>query len=240
MGGDCYAAELEGRYGTGGAESRTTKQYVVCCLLSCCLLADHSQGLVIRVLHRLRSLSEQAPFDSATFSYAFPLLAQVLTLGGISPEDEDEALEQVALALDIIKFHCSECLYCFLVYPSALTMYSVSDTTFPRKQTMEILLHIIRQQPKLSKEGSSALVDLGEVSYPSASREELDVLLNGTLMQEVYVRNSCLQALQVNLISSVGFEDMLIPATSLLISQISTGARSYGLRATTTMNRTVG
>jgi hypothetical protein len=78
-----------------------------------------------------------------------------------------------------------------------LTIFSVSDTAFPRKQTMEILLHVIRQQPKLSKEGSSALIDLGEVAHPSASRDELDVLLNGLLMQEVYVRNSCLQTLQV-------------------------------------------
>lgn len=73
---------------------------------------------------------------------------------------------------------------------------SVSDTAFPRKQTMEILLQIIRQQPKLSKEGSSTLIDLGQVAHASASRAEVDVLLNGTLMQEVYVRNSCLQALQ--------------------------------------------
>ncbi|KAJ7115902.1 ARM repeat-containing protein [Mycena epipterygia] len=144
------------------------------------LRAEPLNSLVIRVLHRLRSLSEQAPFDSATFSYAFPLLAQVLTLGGISPEDDEEALEQVALALDIIKFHCGE----------------FSDIAFPRKQTMEILLHIIRQQPKLSKEGNSALIDLGEVAHANATRDELDVLLNGLLMQEVYVRNSCLQALQ--------------------------------------------
>ncbi|KAJ7077832.1 armadillo-type protein [Mycena belliarum] len=144
------------------------------------LRAEPLNSLVIRVLHRLRSLSEQAPFDSATFSYAFPLLAQVLTLGGINPQDEEEALEQVALALDIIKFHCGE----------------FADTAFPRKQTMEIILHVIRQQPKLSKESSSALIDLGEVAHTNASREELDVLLNGMLMQEVYLRNSCLQTLQ--------------------------------------------
>jgi hypothetical protein len=79
-------------------------------LLPSSLLANLPPDLVIRVLHRLRSLSEQAPFDSASFSYAFPLLAQVLTLGGIDSEDEEEALEQVALALDVIKFHCGECL----------------------------------------------------------------------------------------------------------------------------------
>ncbi|KAJ7623265.1 armadillo-type protein [Roridomyces roridus] len=144
------------------------------------LSAEPLNSLVIRVLHRLRFLSEQTPFDSATFSYAFSLLAQVLTLGGIAPEDDDEALEQVAVALDIIKFHCAE----------------FSDTAYPRKQTMQLLLHIIRQQPKLSKEASSTLVDLGEAAHSNASRDEIDVLLIGTLMQEVYVRNSCLQALQ--------------------------------------------
>ena len=74
---------------------------------------------------------------------------------------------------------------------------AVSDPAFPRLQTMENLLHTIRQQPKLSKEASSALMDIGEAIQASVSPNELRVLLHGTLMQEVYVRNSCLQALQV-------------------------------------------
>lgn len=65
--------------------------------------------LIIRVLYRLRTLSEQAPFDAATFSYSFPLLAEILTQGGIEAEEEDATLEQVALVLDIVKFHCGEC-----------------------------------------------------------------------------------------------------------------------------------
>lgn len=65
---------------------------------------------MLRVLYRLRSLSEQTPLDSATFSYAFPLLKQVIQKGGIgSGEEDDDPLEQVALSLDIIKFHCGEC-----------------------------------------------------------------------------------------------------------------------------------
>jgi len=161
----------------------------------------------------------------------------VLTLGGINPEDDEEALEQVALALDIIKFHCGECL-CFFLLPSLYmpTISSVSDTAFPRKQTMEILLHIIRQQPKLSKEGNSALIDLGEVAHANATRDELDVLLNGLLTQEVYVRNSCLQALQVHSFSSLNI--VLIASTSPLISLISTGVQSSGSPATMTTSRT--
>lgn len=67
------------------------------------------QELVLRVLYRLRSLSEQTPLDSATFSYAFPLLFRVLQNGGVGSAEDDEPLEQVALSLDIIKFHCGEC-----------------------------------------------------------------------------------------------------------------------------------
>ena len=61
------------------------------------------------MLYRLRTLSEQTPFDAATFSYAYPLLAGILTQGGVGSEDEDEILEQIALVLDIVKFHCGEC-----------------------------------------------------------------------------------------------------------------------------------
>jgi len=64
---------------------------------------------MIRVLYQLRSLSEQGPFDAATFSYAFPLLSQILLIGGIPGEEEDDPLEQVAPALEIVKFHCGEC-----------------------------------------------------------------------------------------------------------------------------------
>ena len=72
-------------------------------------LTDALLALIIRVLYRLRFLSEQAPLDVATFSYAYPLLGQVLNQGGIAAEEVDENLEQVALALGIVKFHCGEC-----------------------------------------------------------------------------------------------------------------------------------
>ena len=45
----------------------------------------------------------------------------------------------------------------------------VSDLEFLRKVTMEYVIHVIRLQPRLSKEASSVLVDLGETAsecYP--------------------------------------------------------------------------
>ncbi|KAG5642517.1 hypothetical protein DXG03_002618 [Asterophora parasitica] len=144
------------------------------------LKSEPLNSLIIRVLYRLRTLSEQAPFDAATFSYAYPLLGQVLLKGGISAVEEEEALEQVALSLAIIKFHSGELL----------------DSAFPRVQTLEKLLHVIRHQPKLGKDASSTLIDIGEAIQATTSEEELSVLFRGTLMQEVYVRSSCLQTLQ--------------------------------------------
>jgi hypothetical protein len=62
---------------------------------------------------------------------------------------------------------------------------------------MELLIQVIRQQPRFTKEASSALINLGEAVCSTSIRDDIDVLLLGTLHQEAYVRNSCLQTLQV-------------------------------------------
>ncbi|KDQ56445.1 hypothetical protein JAAARDRAFT_36597 [Jaapia argillacea MUCL 33604] len=136
--------------------------------------------LVIRVLYRLRSLSEQSPLDSSTFAYSFHLLGQILIKGALELSEEDDPLEQIVLSLDIVKFHAGE----------------FSDSAFPRKSTMDALIQVMQQQPRLAKDASSALVDIGQAIFPTVAEDELSVLLRGTLQQEVFVRNACLQALQ--------------------------------------------
>lgn len=74
---------------------------------------------------------------------------------------------------------------------------TVLDLAYPRASTIESLLSTIRQQPRLGKDASSALVDLGESMHANATTEETNILLRNTLSQEVYVRHSCLQTLQV-------------------------------------------
>ena len=66
------------------------------------------KGLALRVLYRLRSLSEVQPLDAATFSYASPLLVYVVKTGGVGTLDSEVVLEQVSLSLDVIGFHCGE------------------------------------------------------------------------------------------------------------------------------------
>jgi hypothetical protein len=77
-------------------------------------MTDRLVGLVLRVLYRLRTLSEQATFDAATFSYASPLFTQVLTRGGVSVEGDDDPGEQIILVLEVISFHAAECEFIIL------------------------------------------------------------------------------------------------------------------------------
>ncbi|CAE6494446.1 unnamed protein product [Rhizoctonia solani] len=137
-------------------------------------------GLITRVLYRLRSLSEQSPFDPSTYAYMSPFIDHVIRSGSIATTTPEEALEQVTLALDIIQFHCGE----------------FSNTAYPRIEAARSLIYIVGNVPKAAKNAVSALVDLGQSISANVTEEETSVLLRSTLAQEAYVRNACLQALQ--------------------------------------------
>ena len=68
-------------------------------------------GLVSRILYRLRTLAEQLPLDASTFALLAPLLKEIIIKGGLSvaEEKEEEAVEQLTLTLDFLKFHAAEC-----------------------------------------------------------------------------------------------------------------------------------
>ncbi|KAG9124771.1 translational activator of GCN4, partial [Ceratobasidium sp. 392] len=65
-------------------------------------------SLIVRVLYKLRMLSEQAPFDPSTYAYMSPFIDHVIRSGGIAAAGPEETLEQISLALDVIQFHCGE------------------------------------------------------------------------------------------------------------------------------------
>jgi hypothetical protein len=67
--------------------------------------------IVTRVLYRLRFQSEQQPFDSSTFSLSAPLLSRCVASEGlgIAKGDNDAAMEQLALVVDVIAFHVRQC-----------------------------------------------------------------------------------------------------------------------------------
>ena len=84
-----------------------------------------------------------------------------------------------------------------VVLCTRLTRYLVSDAAFPRKMTLEHVLHVVRVQLQLSKDALSLLINLGYAIQASATQDEVAMLIEGTLLQETHIWNSCLQALQV-------------------------------------------
>lgn len=144
--------------------------------------AEPLNALVLRVLYRLRTLSEQSAFDGPTFSYVSPLLSCVVENGDvIGSTEEDEPLERVALVINIMSFHTT----------------AFSDQKFPRSQSLTNLLRIIKRHPSLGKDASSVLIGIGEAIRINSTPEENNILISSTLAEEVYVRNSALQCLQV-------------------------------------------
>lgn len=76
--------------------------------------------------------------------------------------------------------------------------------------------------------------------HSNAARDEIDVLLEGCLSQEVYVRNACLQTLQVRCSTSlIGRLYALTLFYSLSILLIWTGLRSCGSCIMIMTNRTL-
>ena len=65
--------------------------------------------LITRVLYRLRIGGEQRPFDAVSLNYMLPLVHVVLRKHGVEPKDEDQAEEQIALALEFMTFHADLC-----------------------------------------------------------------------------------------------------------------------------------
>jgi hypothetical protein len=83
-----------------------------------------------------------------------------------------------------------------------LIYFSVADKAYPRQPICEALVTLIAQQPKVARDAISSLLDAGEAINTSASEAEQEFLINSSLSQEVFVRNACLQAMQVCGISS--------------------------------------
>lgn len=138
--------------------------------------------LVLRILYRLRSLSEQSPLDAGTVAFIDPLIVRIVRAGGfgVDPEDTDSVLEQIQLSLDFIDFHGSAC----------------DDMRYPRSSFIDSLVTIVAKHTQISKDAVSALRDIGEALRATALPAEIQKLLSNTMVDEVYVRNGCLQAIQ--------------------------------------------
>ncbi|OJD14930.1 hypothetical protein AJ78_04769 [Emergomyces pasteurianus Ep9510] len=142
-------------------------------------LEDEPLGeLVARILYRLRLGSEQRPFDVATLSYVLPLIFIILEKDGIE-ETKDSKGEQVLLALEFLSFHTN----------------SFSDNRLPRIDTLQILISSMQRYTQHYKIIRDTLFDLFRCIAPNIAQEELEVVLKASIVPEISVRTSVLQAI---------------------------------------------
>ncbi|KAH8425604.1 putative translational activator [Aspergillus melleus] len=139
--------------------------------------------LVTRILYRLRFASEQRPFDISSLAYLLPLIFAVITQNGVDEQDAEQEGEQVLLALEFLSFHSG----------------SFGDERLPRVAVLEHLLISMQKYTTHYKLIKDTLFDLCRCISPNISKEELDVLLKGTIVSDVSVRTSFLQAIDAEI-----------------------------------------
>ncbi|KAF2877785.1 translational activator [Massariosphaeria phaeospora] len=145
--------------------------------------AEDLGELVTRVLYRLRFMSEQRPLDTVSLAYCLPLIFLVLEKGGIGRPSPEESDEQLVLALEVLSFHANSC----------------SDDRLPRKDLLEIVISSMQRYNQHYKIIKDCVMDLARGLASSISDKELGVLLRGTIVPEVAVRTTTLQAIDSEL-----------------------------------------
>ncbi|KAK4692665.1 hypothetical protein P7C71_g4584, partial [Lecanoromycetidae sp. Uapishka_2] len=136
--------------------------------------------LVTRLLYRLRSTSEQRPFDSVSLIYMLPLVLLVLSQGGIAQAEADEADEQVTLALEILSYHTEK----------------FSDKSLPRDEVLTLLVQSMQRFSQHYKLVKDCLSDTCRAIGDNASPGEVLILLGGTIVPQISVRTAMLQAIR--------------------------------------------
>ncbi|KAK2750719.1 translational activator of GCN4 [Myotisia sp. PD_48] len=134
-------------------------------------------SLVTRIMYRLRIISEQRPLDIVSLGYILPLIFNILEQDGIE-ETKDEAGGQVLLALEVISFHANSFL----------------DPRLPRRETLSLMIRSMQRHTEHYKLIRDALLDLCRGITPNIQSEELETLLQGTIVSEIPVRTAVLQS----------------------------------------------
>ncbi|PWY93316.1 ARM repeat-containing protein [Aspergillus sclerotioniger CBS 115572] len=139
--------------------------------------------LVTRILYRVRFASEQRPLDSTSLAYVLPLLFLVLSRNGIDEQRGEEEGEQVLLALEILSFHSG----------------SFTDERLPRVEVLNNLLASMQKYTQHYKLIKDTLFDFSRCISANINKDELDILLKGTIVADVSVRTSVLQVIEAEI-----------------------------------------
>ncbi|KAI9717380.1 MAG: hypothetical protein M1812_004732 [Candelaria pacifica] len=139
--------------------------------------------LITRVLYRLRFTGEQRPFDTVSLCYILPLLFAVLRQGGIGWTAEDEADEQIVLALEFMSFHTD----------------SSADPYLPREEILSVLIQSMQRYTQHYKVIKDCLLDLCRCIAANITEKEVNTLLRGAIVPQASVRISILQAISAEI-----------------------------------------
>ncbi|KAK4997921.1 translational activator of GCN4 [Elasticomyces elasticus] len=139
--------------------------------------------LVTRILYRLKFMGEQRCFDTITLTYVLPLIFLVIEKGAISRSTEEEVDEQVVLALEFLATHADTC----------------SSPSLPRVKLLSVIISSMQRYTQHFKLIKDCLSDMCRSIAPTATEEELAVLLQGCIVPQVNVRTSVLQAINAEL-----------------------------------------
>ncbi|KAF9882461.1 translational activator gcn1 [Colletotrichum karsti] len=144
--------------------------------------------LVTRVLYRLRFAGEQRPFDTVSFIYALSLVFTVLESGGFGSSPD----EQLVLAIEILSFHTITC----------------EDQAIPRAQILSSLISAMQQYTQHYKVVRDCFADMVRCVAPNMVPAEIAVLAKGTIVPQISVRTTVLQAISSDVdMSDLDFSD---------------------------------
>ncbi|TDZ21844.1 eIF-2-alpha kinase activator gcn1 [Colletotrichum orbiculare MAFF 240422] len=147
--------------------------------------------LVTRVLYRLRFAGEQRPFDTVSLIYALPLVFTVLESGGFA-SSADDLDAQIVLAIEFLAFHTAIC----------------EDQATPRVDVLSSLISSMQRYTQHYKIIKDCFADMCRCIAPNISGDEIAVLAKGTLVPQVNVRATVLQAISAEVdMSDVGFSE---------------------------------
>jgi hypothetical protein len=154
--------------------------------------------LITRVLYRLRTMGEQRPLDAVTLSYCLPLAFLVLQQGGVGKSEEEEAQEQIMLAVEFLSFHADTC----------------SDPRLDRKEVLSVLVSSLQAYQQHFRLFKDCLIDVCRSVAPNATEAETDVMVKATIVPEASVRTVALQAISAEFeLSGKDFYDEIFLAT---------------------------
>ncbi|KAI9668451.1 MAG: translational activator of GCN4 [Alyxoria varia] len=139
--------------------------------------------LVTRVLYRLRFSGEQRPFDPVSLLYILPFIDTIVSSAGIEGVSEEEADEQITLALEFLSFHGDQ----------------FSNTRLPRAAVLSLLVRSMQRFSQHYRLLKDTLLNISHVIGPDATEAEISVLLRASIVPESSVRTAALQAIDTDL-----------------------------------------